>query len=205
VLRTFFAIELGDEARRAAAALVERLRADPGCGAVRWTRPEAFHVTLRFLGPTPAERVPALAAAVRAQAAGIAPFALALAAVGAFPDERRPRVVFVALEPHEPVAALAAAVERGVLAAGFPPEARPFHAHLTLGRVRKRPEGARSEPQASEVSSWRRRRVRLPAGERPGPARFPVDSAVLFRSDPSPAGSTYTPLERIALGGVASP
>ncbi|HSJ98091.1 MAG TPA: RNA 2',3'-cyclic phosphodiesterase [Myxococcota bacterium] len=188
MLRTFFALEIGEEARRAAAALVERLRADPGCGAVRWTRPEAFHVTLRFLGPTPAERVPALAAAVRAQAAGIAPFALALEAVGAFPDERRPRVVFVALEPHEPVAALAAGVERGVVAAGFPPEARPFHAHLTLGRVRER-----------------RRRVRLPASERPAPARFPVDSAVLFRSDPSPAGSTYTPLERIALGGVASP
>lgn len=188
MLRTFFAIELSDAARRAAAALVASLRGDPGCAAVRWGRPEGFHVTLRFLGPTPAERVPALAAAVRAATAGIAPFALELGPVGAFPDARRPRVVFAAVEPHESVAALAAAVERGVVAADFPPEERPFHAHLTLGRVREQ-----------------RRRVRLPAGERPAPARFPVESVVLFRSNPGAAGSTYTPLERIALGGVASP
>lgn len=188
MLRTFFAIEVGEAARRAAAALVDALRADPGCDAVRWGRPEGFHVTLRFLGPTPEERVPALAAAVREATAGIEPFTLALGALGAFPDARRPRVVFVGVEPAEPVAALAAAVERGVVAAGFAPEARPFHAHLTLGRVREQ-----------------RRRVRLPAGARAEAAPFPVDSLVLFRSDLGEGGSTYTPLERIALGGVASP
>jgi len=188
VLRTFFAIEIGDEARRAAEALVERLRADPGCGAVRWSRLEAFHVTLRFLGPTPEERVPALVEAVRRETAGAAPFALALGALGAFPDERRPRVVYVAVEPHEPVAALAAAIERGAVAAGFPAEPRPFHGHLTLGRVREQ-----------------RRGVRLPEGERCAAAPFPVESLVLFRSELSSAGSTYTPLAQIALGGVASP
>jgi RNA 2',3'-cyclic 3'-phosphodiesterase len=188
VLRTFFALEIGDEARRAAAALVERLRADPGCGAVRWGRPEGYHVTLRFLGPTPEGRVPALAEAVRRETAALAPFTLALGPLGAFPDERRPRVVFVAVEPAEPVAALAAAVERGVVAAGFAPEARSFNGHLTLGRVRER-----------------RRRVRLPADAAPSPVRFPADAVVLFRSEPSAAGSTYTPLERIPLGGVASP
>jgi 2'-5' RNA ligase len=205
VLRTFFALEIGDEARRAAAALVERLRADPGCAAVRWGRPEAFHVTLRFLGPTPEERVPALVEAVRRETAGIAPFALALGALGAFPDERRPRVVFVAVEPHAPVAALAAAVERGTVAAGFAPEQRSFNGHLTLGRVRgRRPEGARSEPKASEAMGGRRR-VRLPAGERCAAEPFPVASLVLLRSEPSAAGSVYTPLAQIALGGGTSP
>jgi 2'-5' RNA ligase len=170
VLRTFFAIEIGEEARRAAAELVERLRTDPGCDGVRWTRPEAFHVTLRFLGPT-----------------GIAPFALALGALGAFPDEHRPRVLFVGVEPHEPLEALAAAVERGVVAAGFPPEERTFNGHLTLGRVRER-----------------RRRVRLPRGARCAAAVFPVASFVLMRSDPSPEGSVYTPLAHFALGGGAS-
>jgi 2'-5' RNA ligase len=188
VLRTFFAVELGDEARRAAAALAARLREEPGCDAVRWTRPEAFHVTLRFLGPTPEERVPALVEAVRREAAGVAPFALELGAAGAFPDARRPRVVFVAVEPPAPLAALAAAVERGVVAAGFAPEARGFHGHVTLGRVREQ-----------------RRRVRLPAGARSAPARLPVDAFALFSSRPSPAGSLYTPLAQIALGGVASP
>jgi 2'-5' RNA ligase len=188
VLRTFFAIEIGDEARREAATLVERLRSDPGCAAVRWGRPEGFHVTLRFLGSTPEARVPALVEAVRRETAGIAPFTLALGAVGGFPNQRRPRVVFAAVEPAAPVTVLAAAVERGVVAAGFAPEERPFHPHLTLGRVRERG-----------------RRVRVPTAERAAPAPFPVDSLLLFSSQLSSAGSTYTPLAQIALGGVASP
>lgn len=195
MLRTFFAIGIADEARREAAALVERLRSrlrdsGPGGGgeAVRWGRPEAFHVTLRFLGPTSEARVPALVEAVRRETAGLVPFTLALGAIGTFPHERRPRVVFVAVEPQAKAAALAAAVERGVVAAGFAPEERPFHPHLTLGRVREQ-----------------RRLARLPAVERAAPAPFPVESLVLFRSQPSPAGSLYTPLAQIALGGVASP
>ncbi|MCZ7617006.1 MAG: hypothetical protein M5U32_01385 [Myxococcota bacterium] len=83
---------------------------------------------------------------------------------------------------------LAAATERAARAAGFAPETRPFHGHLTLGRRRSS-----------------RRPLRLPDGECAEPAPFSADAVVLFRSQRSAAGATYTPLERIALGGVASP
>jgi 2'-5' RNA ligase len=189
VLRTFFAVELGDEARRVAAALAERLAREPGGDAVRWVRPEALHVTLRFLGATPRARIPALVAAVRRETAGLVPFPLRLGALGAFPSSRRPRVVVVGVESDAgALAALAAAAERGAVAAGFAPEARAFHGHVTLGRVR----GERS-------------RVRLPEGERCEAPPFPVDALVLFQSEAAPGGSRYSALERIGLGGGASP
>jgi 2'-5' RNA ligase len=166
LLRTFFAIEIGDGARRAAQRWIDRLRGEPWSDAVRWTRAEAMHVTLRFLGATPEDRVGPLTMALQREAAALEPFTVQLGAL----------------------AELAGAAERAALAAGFAPETRPFRGHLTLGRRREH-----------------RRRLRIPDGERSEAAPFAVASVVLFRSQLSSAGSTYTPLERIALGGVASP
>jgi 2'-5' RNA ligase len=190
VLRTFLALEIGDEARRVAASWIERLRREPWGDAVRWASAEALHVTLRFLGATAEDRVGPLATALRRETAALAPFTVQLGALSGFPHPHRPRVVFLGLDDQPPGALgeLAAATERAARSADFAPETRPFHGHLTLGR--RRSTG---------------RLVRLPDGECAEPAPFSADSVVLFRSQRSAAGATYTPLERIALGGVTSP
>jgi 2'-5' RNA ligase len=187
LLRTFFAVEIGAAARRVAHDVALRLAAEPGGDAVRWTRAEAYHVTLRFLGPTRREQLPDLVAGVRGAAANAAPFALRLGALNGFPTPRRARVVVVDVEPAAPIAALAAAVEGAVVAAGFAPEERAFHPHLTLGRVRER---HRRGPLLDATLGPRE------------PAPFDVASVVFFQSAPGPGGSRYSPLERISLGGA---
>ena len=185
-LRTFFAVEITDAARRAAAELAGRLAEEPGGDAVRWVRTEAYHVTLRFLGDTPISRLGEIVASVQRASAHLAPLELRLGALEGLPNARRPRVVVIDVEPREPLAGLAAAVERGVVAAGFAREERPFHAHLTLGRVH----------HGRRAPLLRGRCEAVP---------FTVDSLVLFRSDPAPDGAHYTVLERIALEGRSSP
>lgn len=190
LLRTFFAVEIGEDARRIARDVARRLAREAGGDSVRWTQPEAYHVTLRFLGPTRPDQLPGLVAAVRDAAAMVAPFALRLGALNGFPTPRRARVVIVDLAPAEPVTALAAAVEAAAVAEGFAPEQRAFHPHVTLGRLRER---ARRAPL-------------LDASLGPEEAApFDVASVVLFRSTPGRGGSQYTPLERIPLGGAFSP
>ena len=184
-VRAFFAIELSEPARRAAAELAAALRARPGGDAVRWVRPENLHVTLRFLGDVEPGRVASLAGQVRAQTAALAPFALQLGALASFPPGRRPRVVVLDLAPEAPLAALAEAVERGVVAAGFAPEPRAFRGHLTLGRMRERG----TPPSLAALT--------VP------PVAFDVTESVLFASELHPSGSRYTPLERIRLGGAS--
>lgn len=181
-IRTFFAIELDPAARRAATELARALRERPGGDRVRWVRPEALHVTLRFLGDIDPGRVATLRERVAPELAKLSPFALGLGAVHPFPSARRPLVVAVDVTPAEPLEELAAAVERGVVAAGFEAEARTFRAHLTLGRLRSgRP------PATDEMAA--------PAG-----VRFEVGDVVLFRSELRPGGALYTPLERMPLG-----
>jgi 2'-5' RNA ligase len=105
----------------------------------------------------------------------------------AFPNARRARVLAVAVEPAEPLARAAAAVERGCVAAGFEPEARPFRGHLTLGRIKRgRP------PRFDDVT--------IPDHE-----PTPVRDAVLFRSELGPDGSRYVPLERVAFRASDAP
>lgn len=185
-IRAFLAIDLSDEARAAAAELVRRLRGRAGSERVRWVRPENLHVTLRFLGDVDPARTREIAARVRGEVAGIAPFELRLGALHAFPSERRARVVALAVEPEAELAALAAAVERGAVAAGLPPEARAWNGHLTLGRI---PDGR--FPEAGGLAA--------------APAVTAVREVILFRSQLGPGGAKYTPLERVALGGSRSP
>src|SRR5262245_269882 len=166
-IRAFIAVELSDAARRAAAAVCQALRAAAGGPDVRWVRPEALHVTLRFLGQLETSRLPALVESVAAALAGSAPFRLELGAVQLFPGPGRPRVVVLEVGPEAPLAALAAAVERGVVAAGCEPEPRRFRPHLTLGRVR-----GRAAPDVATAP--------------PPPSPFEVTEAVLFRSDLGP-------------------
>jgi 2'-5' RNA ligase len=183
-VRAFFAIELDAPARLAAAQVAAELRARPGGDGVRWLRPENLHVTLRFLGEIAREQVAPLAAQVRAQTRALAPFELRLAALASLPPRGRARVLVLELAPGEPLAALAGAVERGVVAAGCAPEPRAFRAHLTLGRVRER--GAPPSHAGLRVPSL----------------GFVVTEAVLFESELQRSGSRHTPLERVPLGGA---
>ena len=183
-LRAFIAMELDAPARAAAAAVARALRAQPGGDAVRWVREESLHVTLRFLGQIDAARVPELVARVGEQTAGIASFGLRLGPTRGFPTPRRPRVVSLDVLPGAPLEALAAAVERGVVAADFPPESLPFRPHLTLGRVKGR-AGRLLDVTAPDTAS---------------DDAWDVTEVVLFRSDLERTGARYTPLERVALG-----
>jgi len=179
-VRAFFAWAPPEPAQDALAALVRALREQPDGDAVRWVRPEGFHVTLRFLGNVPTGEVPALAKSVERALSGSARFRVTLGAPRVFPSARRPRVVVLAVEPEPALAALAERVEAGVVAAGLPPEPRRFRAHLTLGRVRG---------------------SRVPAldAARPAGGELDVDEVTLFRSDLDRDGSHYTPLAQLPL------
>lgn len=183
-IRAFFAVELDESTSHAAAALVQTLRESPHGDRVRWVRQEALHVTLRFLGDIAPEQVAPLARAAGVEVAALAPFALTLGAVHLFPPSRRPRVVALEMGPEQPLRELAAAVERAAAAEGFAPEPRPFRGHLTLGRVK----GSGRAPATRGLAA-------------PADSVCPVEQIVLFRSELTPSGSRYTPLERLALAG----
>ena len=190
-IRAFIAVELNAVAREAVERVTLDLRAAAGDG-VRWVRPEGIHLTLKFLGDIDAGSVPAISGALDRCAAPSQPFTLMLEGVGAFPNLRRPRVVWVGLGGAlEPLLELQQSVERELEALGYARERRAFTPHLTLGRVR---DGA-TQQQLRALSEA----VAGVSVERD--AHVPVRELALMKSDLRPSGAVYTRLHATRLGG----
>ena len=189
-LRLFVALELPDPLLEALLGVQERLRAAAPPRAVRWSAAAGIHLTLKFLGETPAARQEAIVEALRRAAVGHGPLELRAEGLGCFPNPSRPRVIWVGLGGDLPArAARQEAVEAALGPLGFPREGRPFSPHLTLGRVRR-------EAYAADVKALGKLMANTTAGE---VGRWRADSLSLMHSELRPDGARYTRLAEIPL------
>lgn len=190
MIRAFIAIELPPEVTAALARAQEALGRDKEKG-VRWVSPEGIHLTLKFLGNVEESQLPQLEATLAEAATIEDPFTLQLGALGAFPNARSPRVLWVGVAGEaEKLARLQQAVEGKVSPLGFPPEERAFSPHLTLGRVRpevKPPDRRMLGEKLAQAS----------VGEGPS---FPVNALSLMQSTLTPQGARYQARARFPLG-----
>ena len=190
VLRLFYAVPVPAEARAKVRELIDRVQAGVGDGTarIRWVRVEGLHLTLRFLGATPAALRPALQAAADAVAREAEPFEVALSGGGAFPSLAQPRSLWVGVsEGGDRLTALADVLSRLAMDIGLELETRPFAAHLTIGRtdgVRLGPAAARALAEAASAMD----------------VRFAADRVVLFRSKLGGGPARYEALHEARLG-----
>jgi 2'-5' RNA ligase len=188
-LRLFVAIELPDEVRMALGRIEDELR-PRGLDSLRWVRPESIHITLKFLGETPAERRPDIEDALSAAAHGVAPHELTLGKLGKFGGRQSPRVLWVDVGGDvEALQALQKRVDEKVAPLGFPPEERPFAAHLTLARVPQDVAKQVARPLTDAVDT-----VKVPD------LPIPVREVALMRSELRREGAVYTRLCAVELG-----
>jgi 2'-5' RNA ligase len=152
---------------------------------VRWTREEQLHLTLRFIGDTPTDRIDPLLrrlATIRVQ-----PFLLPLEGVGAFPEKAPPRVLWAGVGAGHPgLYQLRQKIDDTLLAVGIEADLRRFHPHVTLARC--------GDHAANGTHPWLRSHR-----EFAGPS-FRVEAFELFASELQPAGAVHHLLERFSLG-----
>jgi 2'-5' RNA ligase len=188
--RLFVAIEIGPEAQQALRRAQDAARR-AGFSA-RWVEPTNAHLTLKFLGDTDRTRVEALDAALRAVTANHTSFTLHTADFGAFPNLRRPSVLWLGLRGAlERLGTLQQGVETALAAQGFPAEPRPFKPHLTLGRLGR---GA-AIPGPDAIAA-------LIRGADFAGASLPVTQLQLVRSVLGSGGARYTTLAVFPLAAA---
>ncbi len=138
-IRTFLAVNLSVPTIRAVTEAQGVLRQAIGKQLrVAWVAPANLHLTLKFLGQTEAEVAEAVGDVVARGLLAYKPFEVKAQGAGAFPDEHRPRVLWVGLvDESGALKGLQADVEKWMEALGFARETRPFAPHLTLGRVKE--------------------------------------------------------------------
>jgi 2'-5' RNA ligase len=134
-MRLFAALPIAEPARGEIAKLLTRLR-ERGW-PLRLVHDHGLHLTMKFFGEVPAGRLEVIEEAVRGAVHGTGTLSLQLGAVGAFPDSRKPRILWLGLESPPALELLQDRLERRAEAIGFPPEGKPFRPHVTLARVRE--------------------------------------------------------------------
>ncbi len=189
-VRTFIAVELEQPQRAALGKVQETLKRERAGRYVRWVAPEGIHLTLKFLGGVDASRMAELQAALTDACRGIPPFELKISGIGAFPNTRRPRVVWVGLEGDTAIAAqLAGRIEAECSKLAFPREERPFSPHLTIGRI-KRDASPSDQQFVGEMVA------QAQVGEL---GEIKARQVSIMKSDLRPTGSIYTRLYAVDL------
>lgn len=150
--------------------------------SARWAKRETLHTTLRFFGDTSDTQLTALRGLVDELARSASPISVRAPWVHGFPAAARANVLVLDVaDADSRLAAMAIRAEAAAVELGFPAEARLYHAHLTLARMRK----------PVDVSSLAGEAAALPSGH--------VTAITLYASRSGPTGAVYTPLARAAL------
>lgn len=189
-IRTFIAIELNDVLHHALAQTQAQLQRDPAARAIRWVAPANIHLTLKFLGDVDAVHLPALERALARVCNEFVPFTLTIGGAGAFPNTRRPNVIWVGARGQVDIATrLAEQIDAACATLGFAREARTFTPHLTLGRVKR------------DASPSERQRIGalIESAHIGDLGELRVERVAVMKSDLTPEGSVYTRLAECAL------
>lgn len=186
-MRLFTGLDLPPELVGTLYALLDRLRP---AARIKWIPPANLHVTIRFFGAWPAERLPDLCAAL----AGIPShpsIPIHIRKLGFFPNPHSPRTFWAGVEAAPDLAALASEIDRALEPLGLKPESRPLSPHLTLARIK--------EPVP--MQKLRETIAALPSLDF---GSFSADRFFLYQSRPGPAGSVYTKLAEFPLASCGS-
>jgi RNA 2',3'-cyclic 3'-phosphodiesterase len=180
-MRLFTGLDLPPEIVRNLEALLARMRP---LARINWSAPANMHITTKFIGEWPQERLEELKSRLGAIPAR-PPIEVRIEKLGFFPNLGSPRVFWCGIEAPG-LAALAAETETTAAALGIEREARAFSPHLTLARIKER---LNLQPLRNGIAA-------LPSVEF---GQFRADGFFLYHSQLRPSGSVYTKLAEFPL------
>jgi 2'-5' RNA ligase len=187
-VRLFVALEIPAAVRDNLATLIKELRNAEL--KVRWVRAENLHVTLKFLGETPFEKLEEIRNALSAVHSE-QPVELDFRGLGFFPNERHPRVLWAGMDASPDVQSLAASMDQALEKLGFPREDRAFTPHLTLARF--------STPRITE-----KLRAAIQQNMARESGRVKTNEFHLIESKLKPSGAEYTRLASFPFAAAES-
>jgi len=183
LIRAFIAVNLAPMVIEEIAKMQSLLQIAKG--DIRWTRPEGWHLTVKFLGDIAQNQIEPTLETLREALRTQPPLHVVAQGLGAFPNLRRPRVLWAGLSGGG-LKALSETIETALMPLHFPPEDHEFTPHATLGRIRS-------------LRGWERVLAVVKEHEQTRFGESLIDHVVLYQSELRPDGAVYRPLGSIAL------
>lgn len=154
---------------------------------IKWSRPDNLHITTKFIGEWPEERLEELKAVLRRVPCPDA-FAISVSVLGWFPNPHSPRIFLCGIHAPDTLTALVRDTEDALAEIGIARERRPFSPHLTLARIPMGP---------GNLSALKQAVAQLPSVDF---GRFTPENFHLYLSKPKPHGSVYSVLDSYPIG-----
>ena len=185
MIRTFVAIEISDKTRNDIKTIIARLREVKA--HVKWVLPANLHITLKFLGNVKDDEIAKISEFIRESSSGLKPFNLHVGGLGAFPDLKRPKVIFVNIkDEYNNLYTLHNRLEEKLTCLGIKKELRKYKPHITIGRV--------SSCQQIDILADA---IEMHKNDSLGNEQ--IKSVALMMSELLPKGPEYTKLDTIRL------
>ena len=191
IMRAFIAVNIPEEVKGKLQDEIGRLSTLIHDGSVRWVQPEGIHLTLKFLGEISSNQLGEIRQTLEREVERHPFFTLRVGGFGCFPNNRRPRVLWIGItEDKGSLAQVQTAIEEKLVSLGFEEEKRPFHPHLTLGRIRRN----------ISLSDITQLQVAVDAFVVGQIGQFEVKELHFIRSNLTPSGAEYSTLGEYPLG-----
>ena len=184
LLRAFIAVELPPEIHKAIESETAPLRAALDSSLVRWVPTSNIHLTLKFLGGVSSANVELLTQMLSVEVNQYESFTIKFEGLGAFPNPRRPRVIWIGIQVPAGFEALQHGIEAAAATLGYPAEKRPFSPHLTIGRVKQNAGPAGMQKIRNVLEEMKVGAL----------GTVKANAVHLFKSDLKPTGAVYTRL-----------
>lgn len=186
-IRAFIAFELNDPLRREITWIQNQLR--PANAKVSWVKPQNAHLTVKFLGDLTPVKIDKITEILNKAGSNFGPAELRTAELGAFPNERHPKVLWLGLDGWtRNLQALVETIETDLLKLHFHKDRQQFIPHITIGRVR----GPGKVKPLMEIFCTLKVRAEL---------TLRLEHITLFASTLTLEGPIYEPLARVPLCG----
>jgi len=134
-IRTFFAIELPVDIRRIIVNTLDNLNLYSS-KSIKWVSRDHLHITIKFIGEFNPEHTELLKKKIQQEFVNCQPFSIHLSQFGFFPNQKNPKVLWLGAQDSGKIHQLAKIIEDTASIFGYPQENKPFHPHITLGRIR---------------------------------------------------------------------
>lgn len=193
-LRAFIAIELSPEIRNKikeiSTSLQEKLKDEP----IRWVSPDNIHLTIKFLGEVSLAHLEELKKMLAEEGNRHSTFEIEVGKLGAYPNNQRPRVIWIGVSPPSELINIQRRIEDQVKHLGAAGEDRPFSPHLTLGRAARQANLSQILKTGQIVEAYQIGVLGV----------MQVKSIHLFKSDLRPGGAVYTRIFSAALSALSA-
>jgi 2'-5' RNA ligase len=191
-LRTFVAIDFSPEIIRKINDVINYFKTQTPEKALKWVAPENLHLTVKFLGDVPDNKIEQVKMLINQALENVKSFEIGVEKLGMYPNPGSPRVVWLGITGGEPLKEIHKKLESQLQEAEIEPEKRSFSPHLTIARVRRNADKQTVKEIGEALSKFKVDSL----------GKCLINHVVLYKSELTPKGPIYTPLLSSPLNKV---